>query len=1606
MPANEQTWRDQKRMHVIFGVSSLIMLLTTVWMLVADHNREWKNYQRGFRNLERYTSVSRISEEESTHYYAQGKQLETALESARSQPPAASFVREFLVEARSRLKNGYDVAAVEAAYYALPGVKPGALDAEAGAGKRDVEAGEGRDEQPIDEKVMERRDDLLAAMRRIVKTAKQNEDNRQRNLKFRRADLDVERSKYDIAVSEGKPEALQEKLEKDIQAVQNDVNTLDAEYQDARDHRNRLQRQLSLAIADETAARKALADHQMGLKRLEDARDDRTNTYGKFTLFEAPILDAFGRPLKVDNIWLPQLTWNNNFRDVARFDRCTTCHQGIEKTAPGSAVAPGYESTHLVDDVKLATPIEAPRLTDDDSEVLQKGDAGSTEEKIQLKLDHAYGLQLAKQGLFDRNDATISVVRPDSFAADAQLLTGDVIEMINGVKIIDRPRALHYLLENVHWGRPLLLQIRRGIPQPYSSHPRLDLFVGSLSPHKVGDVGCTICHEGQGTATQFKWASHTPNTPREMEKWSRDHGWFNNHNWLFPMNPRRFIESGCLKCHFEVTELQPSERFPDPPAPKLMEGYNIIRQFGCFGCHEINGFDGPAKRRGPDLRAEPTYYAAAAQLLADPALAALDAPAAHDNPAKTAPAAGAWAAGIEMRKLAREVIAHPELDQPRKRLAEWIGDDEALGKANTAVAKLDDDGPDAKAEPGKPHLRPESHKLATILGADEATPGQLRKVGPSLRYLGRKVDARFLYNWIKNPTDFRPSTKMPRFFGLYGHLPPDPVLDEKGNPKLDSRGKPITQESEGLKRAERFEPIEIRAISEYLLNASQPFEYIEFKEDVEAPSIERGKHAFERRGCLACHTHKDFPNSQKPPPSPLAPLSGEEPETSEGGAAAETPHHGATSGHGAVEVQHTQGPDLSRIGAKLRPGQDGAAAEGEKSDRGERWLYSWVREPNRYHARTVMPNTFLDQRTFWERKDDDEEGAATDTARDITAYLLASQGWAPAKVPTLDDAALDELTKIYLAASYSNLQSERILKKGIDPDLEADTKGDEALLLRDGADTSDENALKEELRRKKLLYVGRRSISRLGCSGCHDIPGFEDAKPIGTGLADWGRKDTSKLAFEMIVEYLQARPPVASHAGAAHDGAGEHGDTAHGLSVRDLDPDTGYFVEALLHHQREGFLWQKLREPRSYDFKKTENKIYIDRLRMPKFNFSQAEIEAVMTFVLGLVAEPPAAKYVYQPSPRRKAIVEGEQLLSKYNCVGCHTLAMETWEFDYDPTKFPDPRPFKDYSFLMPHFTPEQLTASKKTDRRGLGHAVVAGGIPAPTLQEDDDGNFYQFFLWEPLAINGKAWLVNDDVPVPADKLRKVRPPHGGQFARYVQPIAFKLGKPAKEAEAWGYVPPPLVREGQKVQTGWLHDFLIDPVALRPKAVLRMPKFNMSSAEADKLVNYFAAVDRVDSPYQYHRPGDSETLSDDEASRLDHALNLVTEGTSYCVKCHLIGDYVPPKDPQGPNLSRVYQRLRPEFLREWMAKPASKLPYTGMPNNFPREKDPNEAMRAKLFPGTSEQALDGVVDLLLNYDVYMERLKSIKAMVKEPPPPTDDEKAAQSRPSSDTAGGE
>ncbi len=99
------------------------------------------------------------------------------------------------------------------------------------------------------------------------------------------------------------------------------------------------------------------------LKRLDEQVKLNTSNLGEWVT-RLPILNAlYSGNVKVEQNWLPDLTINYNFSQVARFDRCVTCHRGIAKTAPGTASDPMYptlpEELRNVT-VQLATPEAQP----------------------------------------------------------------------------------------------------------------------------------------------------------------------------------------------------------------------------------------------------------------------------------------------------------------------------------------------------------------------------------------------------------------------------------------------------------------------------------------------------------------------------------------------------------------------------------------------------------------------------------------------------------------------------------------------------------------------------------------------------------------------------------------------------------------------------------------------------------------------------------------------------------------------------------------------------------------------------------------------------------------------------------------------------------------------------------------------------------------------------------------------------------------------------------------------------------------------------------------------------------------------------------------------
>ncbi len=903
-------------------------------------------------------------------------------------------------------------------------------------------------------------------------------------------------------------------------------------------------------------------------------------------------------------------------------------------------------------------------------------------------------------------------------------------------------------------------------PQPFTAHPRLDLYVGANSPHPAEEFGCTICHEGQGSATDFRWASHAPNDLAAAESWRAKYAWSRNPDWDFPMLPARLAESRCLQCHPNVTDLEPTARFPDPPAAKLEAGYQLVRRLGCYGCHDLE--EGPS--------------------------------------------------GVSRGK--------------------WLG-------------------------------------------------GAARKTGPSLRQAAEKTSPDYLADRMADPAHFLPESAMPRLFGLTEHL-----------------------EGPALAEAKRFEAVEIRAIAAYLMQTSEAVvssgDSSSAGTATESPSAERGKKLFEMQGCLACHKHRDFPRGQA-----------------------------------------IQGPDLSRVGAKF------TAANAR------RWLTGWLRDPARCSPQTPMPNPRL------EKTLPADGGKTTDPAEDLAAYLLASRGdFQSAALPPFEEKDLDALAMLYARQNGDQSFSTEPAKKsdGL-PSSTISARAQDAAAVGSGSNESKQSSENIE---KKLQSLGRLAIAKRGCFGCHDIAGFEQSPGIGPSLGNWGRKPTSQLAFEKVEEFVR------------RDQAGRSASTV----------EQDYFAAALSEHRREGFLWQKLRDPRSFDYLVAAKKNFNEYLRMGRFNLTDAEREAVMTFVLGLTSDRPQGQYAYRPGAKRKAVIEGREVLDRFACAACHTLEMERWTIGYQPGGFPAPSLPENFAFLAPHFSGQELAASRTANQKGIAEAEIAG---MPRLDsagevledEDDEGRPICYFtLWQPAAIDGRIWTVGGpDAAVALSQIVKKRPAWGGTLARLLYPAVLAEAKAknlsAPEMEAWGWLPPALTMEGMKVQPAWLANYLRNPAAIRPASVLPMPKFNLSEEEIAALAAYFTASARNDANAiidQSPKPQDPRPEANDRAMR------FMLESKNTCTKCHLIGDYRPGGDGRNmaPNLADAGGRLQRQYIHRWLADPKSVLPYTPMPQNFPPRGEPQDE---NLLPGNGLEQLDAVEQLLVEYGEYAKGKMPIRKMM-------------------------
>jgi len=284
---------------------------------------------------------------------------------------------------------------------------------------------------------------------------------------------------------------------------------------------------------------------------------------------------------------------------------------------------------------------------------------------------------------------------------------------------------------------------------------------------------------------------------------------------------------------------------------------------------------------------------------------------------------------------------------------------------------------------------------------------------------------------------------------------------------------------------------------------------------------------------------------------------------------------------------------------------------------------------------------------------------------------------------------------------------------------------------------------------------------------------------------------------------------------------------------------------------------------------------------------------------------------------------EGEQLVKKYECFGCHQIQgfekarpgvpdltefarRPVDELDFGTTsetevprtkwdwlrhKLPHPRDYerKDIVLYMPAYDFSEEDA----------HAVIAFSM---SLEKPALPGRYVVRRSDALqALRDKSWLVQR---FNCRGCHRLDDRQDSNIAQYLERKSF--------------AGPNLKGVGARLQGQYLYDFVLEPKQVRPWLLMRMPTFGFPDELARTLVAGFAADVRVVNPYTYV----AEKVVQDE-----HFQRGVRRFRHYkCMQCHPtsldqgLPEDVDPED-LSINLMLTKERCRPEWLDEFMRRP-------------------------------------------------------------------------------------
>jgi mono/diheme cytochrome c family protein len=337
-----------------------------------------------------------------------------------------------------------------------------------------------------------------------------------------------------------------------------------------------------------------------------------------------------------------------------------------------------------------------------------------------------------------------------------------------------------------------------------------------------------------------------------------------------------------------------------------------------------------------------------------------------------------------------------------------------------------------------------------------------------------------------------------------------------------------------------------------------------------------------------------------------------------------------------------------------------------------------------------------------------------------------------------------------------------------------------------------------------------------------------------------------------------------------------------------------------------------LRNPRAYDA----------QTAMPHYRFNDSQVATLAGFLLAK-SDSDLLANVHLEAATPEQITHGKRLVSDYGCASCHEIAGVKKPENFAPELSRiGSKPVTQLVFLpgMPHTLPDYI-ATKIKQPRAFGQGLKMPQYTFTPAQIDSLATAL-------LAFNDRAATLPPSLTIAAKPESDYQP--AGKAGKLMTDLAcFSCHRINGRG---GDMAPDLTWEGSSVQRQWLVDFLKNPGTLRPALIRRMPKFNLSDADANELTDYIMTV--------YQNPGvdrDSLPLSGYQQGQVELGKQLFY-GKYACQGCHIV-DTKTDKGYIGPTLTQVGSRLTAAWIFQWMKNPQALRPGTVEPNRSMSDED-------------------------------------------------------------------